>query len=311
MKRDKRPVDGVLLLDKPVGVSSNGALQHVKRLYRAAKAGHTGNLDPIASGLLPICFGEATKFSQYLTDADKRYRAQIRLGQTTDTGDAEGRLLATHPVRVNLQALQAVLRQFVGEIEQVPPMHSALKHQGRPLYHYARKGVEVERMPRRITIFELTLLGFDGHSLFEVDVHCSKGTYIRVLAEDIGRVLGCGAHMAALRRTGVDGFTIERSIALDRLDAMSDAERDRQLLPADVLVAHLPRIDLDADGAFYFRRGQGLWMPRLQVSQEYRIYDEKQQFIGVGRGDRDGRLAPRRLVAQRHECRLEFAGKTL
>lgn len=297
-KREKRAVDGVLLLDKPVGVTSNGALQHVKRLYRAAKAGHTGNLDPIASGLLPICFGEATKFAQYLTDADKRYRAQIRLGQTTDTGDAEGRILATQPVQVSLDALQAVLRRFVGEIEQVPPMHSALKHQGRPLYHYARRGVEIERAPRRVTIFELDLLGFDGESLFEVDVRCSKGTYIRVLAEDIGRALGCGAHLAGLRRMGVDGFSVEQAITPGQLEAMSEPERDCQLLPVDVLVAHLPRVDLDADGAFYFQRGQPLWMPRLQVSQEYRIYDEKQRFIGIGEGDREGRLAPRRLVAQ-------------
>lgn len=298
VKREKRAINGVLLLDKPVGVTSNGALQHAKRLYRAAKAGHTGNLDPIASGLLPICFGEATKFSQYLTDADKRYRAQIRLGQTTDTGDAEGRILTTHPVRVTLETLKDVLARFVGEIEQIPPMHSALKHQGRPLYHYARKGVEVERTPRRVTIYELDLLAFDGDSLAEVDVHCSKGTYVRVLAEDIGRALGCGAHMAGLRRTGVDGFSIEQAITLDRLEAMSEAERGRQLLPTDVLVAHLPRIDLDADGAFYFQRGQPLWMPRLQVFQEYRIYDEKQKFIGIGQGDREGRLAPRRLVAQ-------------
>lgn len=297
-RRERRAISGVLLLDKPEGISSNAALQHAKRLYRAQKAGHTGNLDPIASGLLPICFGEATKFSQYLTDSDKRYRAIIRLGQTTDTGDAEGRVLETHPVRVTSQQLQAVLQQFKGEIEQIPPMHSALKHQGRPLYHYARKGVEIERAPRRVIIHELILLDFDGRDRVALDVRCSKGTYIRVLAEDIGKALGCGAYLAGLRRTEVGGFSVEQAVTLDQLEAMDEAGRDRLLLPVDVLAAAFPRIDLDADGAFYLRRGQPLWLPRLNAAEQYRIYDEKQQFIGVGGVDSQGRLAPRRLIAQ-------------
>lgn len=297
-KRERRPVSGVLLLDKPVGITSNAALQHAKRLYRAAKAGHTGNLDPIASGLLPICFGEATKFSQFLTDSDKRYRATIRLGQVTDTKDAEGRVLKTRPVSVTREQLVSVLARFQGEIEQVPPMHSALKHQGRPLYHYARKGLEIERAPRRVTIYEIRLLGFDGESLVDVEVHASKGTYVRVLAEDIGQALGCGAHLAALRRTGVGGFSVDEAVTLDTLEALDEAGRDRLLLPVDILVKELPRIDLDEDAAYYFRQGQPLWLPRLDASQAYRIYDEKQAFIGVGEVDREGRLAPRRLVAQ-------------
>lgn len=298
-KRQKRAITGMLLLDKPVGVSSNGALQHAKRLYRAQKAGHTGNLDPMASGLLPICFGEATKFSQYLTDSDKRYHAVVRLGERTDTGDAEGRVLEVRPVHVSEERLLAVLQRFVGEIEQIPPMHSALKHQGRPLYHYARQGVAIERAPRRVTIHALDLLAFDGKTRVELDIRCSKGTYVRVLAEDIGEALGCGAHLAWLRRTEVGRFSVDEAVTLETLEALSEAERDRLLLPADALAAGFPRIDLDADGAFYLRQGQPLWLPRLDATRPYRIYDEKQQFIGIGEVDRDGRLAPRRLVAQR------------
>ena len=294
-KRERRAIDGVLLLDKPIGVSSNGALQHAKRLYRAAKAGHTGNLDPIATGLLPICFGEATKFSQFLTDSDKRYQAVIKLGQTTDTGDAEGQVLETRSVSVTQQQIEAVLPKFMGEIEQIPPMHSALKHQGRPLYDYARKGVEIERAPRRVHIYELILLGFEGDVL-KLDVSCSKGTYIRVLAEEIGKALGCGAHMAGLRRTEVGGFTIDQALSLDALEEMDEAARDARLLPVDVQVEAFPRVDLDADGAFYMRRGQALWMPRLELHQLYRIYDEKQLFIGIAEVGEDGKLAPRRLV---------------
>jgi tRNA pseudouridine55 synthase len=294
-KRDRRAISGVLLLDKPMGISSNGALQHAKRLYRAAKAGHTGNLDPIATGLLPICFGEATKFSQFLTDSDKRYEATIKLGQTTDTGDAEGQVLETRPVAVVLDQIEAVLPRFLGAIAQVPPMHSALKHQGRPLYDYARKGVEIERAPRRVCIHAMTLLAFEGDVL-RLDVVCSKGTYIRVLAEDIGKALGCGAHMTGLRRTEVGGFSLGQAVTLDELEVMDEPRRDVRLLPADVLAEGFPRVDLDADGAFYMRRGQSLWMPRLELHQLYRLYDEKQLFIGMAEVGEDGKLAPKRLV---------------
>lgn len=295
-KREKRAISGVLLLDKPIGVSSNGALQHAKRIYRAAKAGHTGNLDPIATGLLPVCFGEATKFSQYLTDSDKRYEAIIKLGETTDTGDAEGQVLERRPVAATLAQIEAALRQFVGEIEQVPPMYSALKHQGRPLYDYARKGVEIERAARRVVIYELVLIGFGGDEL-RVAVDCSKGTYIRVLAEDIGRALGCGAHMTGLRRTRVGGFSLAGAVTLDQLEAMQDTQRDALLLPADVLTAAFPSVTLDRDSAFYFQRGQAIWQPRLEVRQLYRIYDDKQSFIGMAEVTDEGKLAPKRLVA--------------
>jgi tRNA pseudouridine55 synthase len=294
-KREKRAISGVLLLDKPIGVSSNGALQHAKRLYRAAKAGHTGNLDPIATGLLPVCFGEATKFSQYLTDSDKRYEAVIKLGETTDTGDAEGQILERHPVAVTLAQIEAVLPQFVGEIAQVPPMYSALKHQGRPLYDYARKGVEIERAARQVTIHEIVLLGFDGETL-RIAVDCSKGTYIRVLAEDIGKALGCGAHMTGLRRTRVGAFSLDDGVTLEQLEAMADCERDALLLPVDVLIQAFPSIFLDRDSAFYFRRGQAIWQPRLEAHRLYRIYDDKQSFIGIAEATEEGKLAPRRLV---------------
>lgn len=294
-KREKRAISGVLLLDKPIGVSSNGALQHAKRLYRAAKAGHTGNLDPIASGLLPVCFGEATKFSQYLTDSDKRYEAVIKLGETTDTGDAEGQVLERRPVAVTRPQLEAVLNQFVGVIEQVPPMYSALKHQGRPLYDYARKGVEIERSARRVTIHEIALLDFAGDVL-RIAVACSKGTYIRVLAEDIGKVLGCGAHMTGLRRTQVGGFSLSEAVALDQIEAMAETARDALLLPVDVLTQAFPSVCLDRDSAFYFRRGQAIWQPRLEVHRLYRIYDEKQSFIGMAEVTDEGKLAPKRLV---------------
>jgi tRNA pseudouridine55 synthase len=294
-KRDRRAISGVLLLDKPIGISSNGALQHAKRIYRAAKAGHTGNLDPIATGLLPICFGDATKFSQFLTDSDKRYQAVIKLGETTDTGDAEGQILESRPVSATLAQVAAALKRFEGEIDQTPPMYSALKHQGRPLYDYARKGVEIERAPRRVTIHELILLGFEG-DILKLDVACSKGTYIRVLAEDIGEALGCGAHMTGLRRTRVGGFSLDQAVTLDTLESFGESERDALLLPADVLAADFPRMDLDADSAFYMRRGQAVWMPRLELHQLYRIYDEKQVFIGMGEVAEDGKLAPKRLV---------------
>lgn len=295
-KREKREISGVLLLDKPVGVTSNGALQHAKRLFRAAKAGHTGILDPLASGLLPICFGEATKFSQFLTDADKAYDATARLGEVTNTGDAEGEVIERHPVNVTQAQITAVLPRFMGAIEQTPPMYSALKHQGRPLYDYARKGVDIPRAPRAVTIFSLTPKHFSGTD-FDFSVDCSKGTYIRVLAEDIGRALGCGAHLTALRRTRTGGFKLEQAITLDALEAMDATARDACLLPMDCLVADLPLIQLDADSSFYLRQGQQIWLPKLDATLIYRVYDENQCFIGVCEVDEQGRLKPKRLLA--------------
>ncbi len=287
----------MLLLDKPAGLSSNTALQRAKCLFQAAKAGHTGNLDPLATGLLPVCFGEATKFAQYLTDADKHYEARVQLGVTTDTGDAEGTVLTRAPVAVTDAAVMAALARFVGAIQQTPPMYSALKHRGRPLYAYARQGEHVARAPRTITIHALELLGRSADQLL-LSVHCSKGTYIRTLAEDIGKALGCGAHLAALRRTAVGPFRIEEAVTLDALSALDGARRDRWLMPVDCLLTGLPGVRLDVQSAFYLQRGQPVWLPRLSRGETYKIYDDKQRFIGVGQVDEEGRLAPRRLVAE-------------
>ncbi len=286
-----------MLLDKPVGITSNAALQHAKRLYRAAKAGHTGILDPLASGLLPLCLGEATKFAQYPTDADKAYDAVIKLGVTTDTGDSEGAVLTQQAVTVTRADAERAVRHFSGTIMQTPPMYSALKHQGQPLYKYARQGIDIDRAPREVTLHRIALSNFHGDTL-RISVDCSKGTYIRVLAEDIGKLLGCGAHLIALRRTRVGNFSLANALTLDALEAAPESERDTQLLPADQLVAGLPGIDLDRDSAFYLRQGQALWQPKLQASQCFRIYDENHIFIGVGEVNSEGKLAPKRLVVQ-------------
>src|SRR5512139_3882447 len=225
-----RSLDGVLLFDKPLGLSSNIALQKVRRLLQAEKAGHTGTLDPLATGLLPICFGEATKFTMALLDADKSYRAWVRLGQTTTTGDAEGAVTATHDVKVSEELVRQVLLRFTGEIEQLPPMHSAIKFQGKPLYEYIRKGESVERQLRKVVIREIVLESFAGNELV-ISVRCSKGTYIRTLAEDIGVALGCGAHLFGLRRTGIAGFRLDQACSLAQLEEMDMVAREGCLLP--------------------------------------------------------------------------------
>jgi tRNA pseudouridine55 synthase len=294
-KRIKRQVDGVLLLDKPIGISSNSALQKAKMLFQAAKAGHTGNLDPVASGLLPLCFGEATKFSQFLLEADKTYQAEFTLGQTTTTGDIEGEITSSRPVNVSQADVERVLQAFTGEISQVPPMYSALKYQGRALYEYARKGVEIERQARAVTIYMLTLDAFDGTRL-SVTVKCSKGTYIRVLAEDVGHALGCGAFMSALRRTATSSFGIDDALTLDQLREMSAEQRDASLMPIDALVGELPKVVLDADSAYYLKRGNPVWLPRQNERGEVRLYEEGGEFLGVGSSLDDGKIAPRRLV---------------
>jgi tRNA pseudouridine55 synthase len=256
----RRPVDGVLLLDKPVGVSSNTALQHARRLYRAEKGGHTGTLDPLASGLLPLCFGEATKFAQYLLDARKRYTATVRFGATTTTGDAEGEVLRTRPVAVTRAELEGTLARFTGRIAQTPPAYSALKFEGRPHYEYARAGQDVPRTPRDVEIHSIRLVAFDGPDAV-LDVECSKGTYVRVLAEDIGEALGCGAHLAALRRTASGGFTLDGAVTFEALDALDERGRDERLLPVDCLVAGLRRAEIAAAEAARFRQGQPVPAP--------------------------------------------------
>jgi tRNA pseudouridine55 synthase len=294
-KRIKRAVDGVLLLDKPLGLSSNQALQQVKRLFQAAKAGHTGSLDPLATGLLPICFGEATKFSHFLLDADKSYRALVRLGSTTTTGDAEGEIVTTAEVDVAPAALQAVLQRLTGEIEQVPPMYSALKYQGKALYEYARAGKSIERAARHVRIHHIELNSY-AQGLAEITVSCSKGTYIRTLAEDVGHLLGCGAHLAGLRRLSTAHFSLENAVTMQQLEAATLEARDAALLPADAALAELPKLELDADSAHYLLQGQAVWKSGLDSDGPFRLYAGN-VFLGMGERSADGKVAPRRLVA--------------
>lgn len=290
----RRRLDGVLLLDKPMGLSSNQALQTVRRLYNAEKAGHTGTLDPLATGLLPLCFGEATKFSSALLDADKRYVATVQLGVTTDTADAEGLVTAQRPVNVTREDIEQVLASFLGEIEQVPPMHSALKRDGKPLYEYARKGIVLERAPRRVRIYRMQLLEWmDDRFIFEVS--CSKGTYVRTLAADSGERLGCGGHLAALRRTGIGAFDIVQAHPLNRLEELDGQARDVLLLPPDTLLGNLCVATLDAKDALRMRQGQAVrWAG--QAGTRMRAYDATHRFIGVCQLTDDGWLRPQRLV---------------
>lgn len=290
-----RRLDGVLLLDKAPGVSSNGALQAARRLFLAEKGGHTGTLDPMATGLLPLAFGEATKFSGMLLGADKAYEATVRLGIETDTGDAEGAPIAHARVSSDRQEIEAVLARFTGPIEQIPPMFSALKRDGRPLYEYARAGMEVEREVRQVCIHKLELLGVEGDS-FRIRVRCSKGTYIRVLAVDLGRALGCGAHLSALRRTGTGGFDVAQAYSLAALEAMSAQQRECALLPADALVSHLPVLNLAAAQAAAVLQGQALRVPGAG-SGLMRMYDTGGRFLGLGELDPAGKLSPKRLIA--------------
>ena len=297
-----RPVTGILLLDKPLGLSSNDALQRVKRYYRAAKAGHTGSLDPLATGLLPCCLGDSTKFSAFLLDADKRYRVRVKLGETTATGDAEGEVLERAPVDGVTEArLRDVLTGFLGSIEQLPPMYSAVKHQGQRLYQLARQGLEVERQPRQIEIHTLELLSMDLPEI-ELDVHCSKGTYVRTLAEDIGRELGCGAYVSALRRTGVGPYVepAETFVTGEQIAALAEAEDfkalDALLLPLDTALGHCPALKLSADTAFYLGQGQAVLVPQAPTEGLVRLYDPSSHFLGVGEIRDDGKVQPKRLI---------------
>ncbi len=297
-RRSGRNVQGILLLDKPLGMTSNAALQRAKRLFQAQKAGHTGSLDPLADGLLPVCFGAATKVSAFLLDADKRYWVRIKLGVTTTTADSEGEVVEIRPVTgIGEADLQGVLQRFEGEIEQIPPMYSALKHKGERLYKLAREGVEVEREPRRITIYSLKLLGCDLPE-FELEVHCSKGTYVRVLAEDIGAALGCGAHVTALRRTGVGPYSEEGMVTMEALErgaAEGPQTLDALLLPTESAMGQWPEVRLSPDSSFYLRQGQPVLVPNAPVEGWVRLYDAD-GFIGVGEILDDGRVAPRRLM---------------
>jgi tRNA pseudouridine55 synthase len=254
VKIPRRPLHGVLLLDKPIGWTSNDALQKVKGMLRAEKGGHTGTLDPLATGLLPLCFGAATKFSQVSLDADKRYTATLRLGQRTTTGDREGEIVEERPVQTDRPSIEAACRALTGDIEQLPPMHSALKHEGKALYDYARAGIEIDRPRRAVTIHQLAILDWQ-HETLVIDVTCSKGTYIRTLAEDLGALLGCGAHLSALRRTASGPLDVAQAITIEALQALSEAGRDARIHPADVLVAAWPEVRLPDDEAGRFLCG--------------------------------------------------------
>lgn len=288
-------VDGVLLLDKPVGPTSNAALQTARRLHRAAKAGHTGTLDPLASGLLPVLFGEATKFSGFLLDADKSYRARVQLGSRTTTGDAEGDVVERCKVAVDAAAIEAVLDRFRGEIEQVPPMHSALKREGRPLYAYARAGLEVERRARHVTIRELAWHDFADEA-FTLEVRCSKGTYVRSLAADIGAALGCGAHLAALRRTAIGRFDVSEAFSLAQLEGLGDAERLAALRPVDSLLADFPEVHLEQAGAQALAHGRDVH-GFGGLSGLVRAYGPGGAFLGLAEALSGGPLRAKRLLA--------------
>ena len=290
-----RDIDGILLLDKPKGISSNEALQKVRSLFKANKAGHTGSLDPLATGILPICFGEATKFSAYLLDASKSYRAVCQLGKTTTTADAEGEVTSESPVTVSADELAAVLTRFTGVIEQIPPMHSAVKVKGQRLYKLARKGREVERAARTIEILKLDLVEFNQDQLV-IDVHCSKGTYIRTLAEDIGKALGCGAYLADLRRTGVHPFWQQTSYTLETLQEVSDDNQSQFLLPVKAALSDLPELIVDSLATENLKQGRVIANDSSVHSGLLNLVSENGLFIGIGEATNDGRILPKRLM---------------
>lgn len=307
-RRRGRDIHGVLLLDKPQGLSSNDALQKVKRLYNANRAGHTGALDPLATGMLPICLGEATKFSQFLLDSDKRYRVIAKLGQRTDTSDADGQIVQERPVNFTQTQLDAALDSFRGDIKQVPSMYSALKYQGKKLYEYARQGIEVPREARSITVYELQFIRWEGDEL-ELEIHCSKGTYIRTITDDLGELLGCGAHVIYLRRLQVATYPIERMVTLEQLNALLEQAQAREIAPGELLdpllmpmdspVENYPEVNLLPVVAGYVKQGQPVQVAGAPASGMVRMTEgEERKFIGVGDIADDGRVAPRRLVVE-------------
>ena len=302
-QRRGRPIDGILVLNKPTGMTSNAALQTVKRLYAAAKAGHTGSLDPLATGVLPLCFGEATKFSQYLLDADKIYRSTFVFGVTTASGDSDGEVLKRCDTsQLTQEKVEAALAQFRGDIEQIPSMFSAIKKDGQPLYKLARQGIEVERKARAVTIYELRIEAFRAGTNAEVDifVHCSKGTYVRSLAEDLGKALGCGAHVSKLHRVQSGPFSEADSVSLLTLESLKArdavAGMDALLRPATLALGALPKVVLAEAAGFYLRQGQPVLVPKAPTEGLVQLELASGEFIGVGEILDDGRVAPRRLV---------------
>ena len=296
-----RDLNGILLLDKSSGVSSNGALQMAKKMFAAAKAGHTGSLDPLATGMLPICFGEATKFSQFLLESDKSYRVTARLGVTTETGDADGDVVETTDVTASPDQIEAALLSFKGDIEQIPSMYSAIKHEGVPLYKLAREGKTVERKPRPVTIYDLRILRIDGDEV-EFEVDCSKGTYVRSLVEDTGAILGCGGHVTALHRLSAGPYPSERMLTLEQLGKIKETGGfkaiDELLLPLSTSVADWPRVELGDNAAYYLQQGQPVMASDRPLDGWVSVYQASSgEFLGVGEVLEDGRIAPRRLIA--------------
>ncbi len=292
----RRRLDALLLLDKPSGMTSNGALQAAKRLYRAEKAGHAGTLDPLACGLLAVLFGEATKFAGLLLDSDKEYEAKVLLGVSTTTGDTDGEVTARRPVRVEAADLERALARFRGEFEQVPPMFSALKHEGRPLYELARRGAEVERAPRLVRVSALELRQRDG-DLLTLRVHCSKGTYVRSLAIDLGETLGVGACVASLRRTASGRFSITDAVPLDVLAGLDDSGRDRLLRPLHTLLEGLPRVELDDASSSRFSHGQAVATLDSPAAGRSQVWDGHGRLLGLGERDSDRSIRPLRVLA--------------
>lgn len=294
-----RDIDGVFLLDKPQGMSSNDIMQKVKRVFQANKAGHSGALDPLATGMLPICLGEATKFSQFLLDADKRYVVTAKLGERTDTSDAEGQVVETRPVNVETSQILTALEQFRGDILQVPTMFSALKHNGKPLYEYARAGITVESEARPITIFEINFIEYQAPFL-TLEVHCSKGTYIRTLVDDLGEVLGCGAHVTVLRRTAVADYPAEKMMTWDALQALAEqGDLDQHLLPIDTAVSKLPALKLNAEQSKGIGFGQRVkFANEAKLRGQVRLFSDKNIFLGVALIDDNNVIRPQRLITQ-------------
>ena len=297
----KRNISGVLLLDKPIGITSNKALQITKRLFNASKAGHTGTLDPLATGLLPICFGEATKFSSALLGADKTYTATLKLGYISSTGDADGEISVAGDVNLTSQQIELALQSLTGEIMQTPSMYSALKHQGKPLYSYARKGIEIERKPREITIYDLQVVAFEENNM-DIMVKCSTGTYIRTLAEDLGKILGCGgAYVTSLNRNEIGNLNLSDAYTLDILKSMSCAQLDSYLRPTDSLLHNLPAVFMSNTDSQHLLNGQVVTNTALankfQENEKIRIYNEKEQFLGLGEITVCGAITPKRLIA--------------
>ena len=294
-------LSGLLLLDKPQGVTSNEALQEAKRLLNARKAGHTGSLDPIATGLLPLCFGSATKLSGFFLGADKTYWTRIRLGERTATGDSEGDVVEKKPVTVSQDDIEKALLNFQGEFLQTPPMYSAVKMNGTPLYKLARQGIEVERSPRTVVVYTMELKSFDGLDL-ELELKCSRGFYVRGLAHDLGNLLKCGGHVVALRRLVVADLKIEDAVKLAELTAVPDlAVRQKILTPIDGGLSHLPEVRLSVDAAFYLCRGQAVRAHGLPNEGQVRLYAKEAGFLGIGMVTDDGRVTPRRLIPQREK----------